>query len=409
MVSDHCTILVIVLQQVYKCFSKERTGMGLVLNPKITFFMSNLKPFRMKKSFFSLLPLMLILLLQFSGSCSSTGNKADEEVQKAFQLRMNGKADQAKLLLESIIAKDSTNAMAYYELARLTHYMLVGGGEGKIENIISSIDNAVSNDPDNVIYAYYKGISSFLNAFFSMQHGNDKVKPLIAETCIQFEKVLKLKPDYYEAMMYLVEIYGMLPADMGGDSLKAIAYADKLGKMNSYFGARAKAVLLPENSDRVRYWENFLASDTKNPELLTEVGKAYLFKDDPENAEKYFIEAKKLDPSKNILILDLARYHIMKVMENKDLSKTELPVAKGLLEKYLKSSPEPIVPLKAYTMGLLVRVDMFLGNQSQAEKLMEETKALDPYFSRASGIPTLILFDPPDKICHHYFSFFSPF
>jgi tetratricopeptide (TPR) repeat protein len=363
----------------------------------------------MKKSFFLLLSIILMPLLQLSGSCSSDKNRSDEDVTKAFQLRINGKVDQAKVLLESIVAKDSTNAMAHYELARLKHYMLVGGGNIKIEDIISSIDRAVIYDPENVIYAYYKGIATFLNAFFAMQHQNDQVKPLVMQTCIEFEKVLKLKPDYYEAMMYLVEIYGMLPEDMGGDSLKAIAYADKLGKMNSYFGARAKAVLLSEESNLVKYWENFLASDKKNPDLLAELGKAYLFKDDPENAEKYFNEARTADPARNILILDLARYHIYKVMQNKDLSKTELPVAKTFLEEYLKSAPVPIIPLKAYAMGLLVRVEMSLDNQVPAEKLMEEAKALDPYFSRASGIPTLLLFDPPDEICHHYFSFFSPF
>jgi tetratricopeptide (TPR) repeat protein len=371
--------------------------------------MSNQNLNWMKKSFFLLLPMMLVILLQLSGSCSYTGNRSDDNVIKAYQLRMNGKVDQAKSLLESILAKDSTNAMAHYELARLNHYMFVGGGNVKIEDIGSSINKAVKYDPRNIIYAYYKGIASFLNAFSAMQHGNEKVRPLIMETCIEFENVLKLKPDYYEAMLYLVEIYGLLPEDMGGDSLKAIEYAEKLAKMNSYFGAKAKAALLPENSDLVNYWETFLSADKENPELLMEAGKACLFKDDPQSAEKYFDEARKTDPSKNILILDLARYHIMKVMQNKDLSKTELPVAKGLLEKYLKTDPEPMIPLKAYSMGLLVRVDMFLGNQAEAERLMEETKKLDPYFSRASGVPTLILFDPPDKICHHYFSFFSPF
>lgn len=363
----------------------------------------------MKKSFFLFVSTMLILTIQFSGSCSYQGTRPDEDVQNAFNLRMNGKVDQAKVLLEKILVKDSTNAMAHYELARLKHYMLTGGGNVKIEDIVSSINKAASNDPENVTYAYYKAVTYFLNAFSAMQHGQDKVKPLITETCIEFEKVLKLKPDYYEAMMYLVEIYGMLPKDMGGDSVKAVAYAEKLVKINSYFGAKAKAALLPENSDLVKYWENFLAADKKNPELLMEVGKAYLIKDDPKNAERYYNEAKKLDPSKNILILDLARYHVYLVMQNKDLAKTELPVAKVFLEEYLKSVPEPIIPLKSYAMGLLVRADMFLGNQAQAEKLMGVAKALDPYFSRASGIPTLLLFDPPDKICHHYFSFFSPF
>jgi len=363
----------------------------------------------MKKPFFLFISMILMLTGQFSGSCSFREKKSDADVLKAFNLRMSGKADQAKTLLESVIKKDSTNAMAFYELARLQNYMLIGGGDVKIADIVSSAGKAVKYDPENVTYAYYKAIAFFFNAFMAMEQGQDKVKPLVTETSDEFEKVLKLKPDYYEAMLYLVEIYGMLPKDMGGDSLKAIDYANKLSKMDRYFGAKAKAALLPENSDRVRYWENFLATDNKNPEILSEVGKAFLFKDDPNSAEKYFNEAKMIDPSKNILILDLARYHMMKVMQNKDIVKTELPLVKGFLEAYLKSVPEPVIPLKTYAMGLLVRVNMFLGNQEQAEKLMGEAKALDPYFSRASGVPILLLFDPPDKISHHYFSFFSPF
>ena len=353
---------------------------------------------------------MILLILQIMSSCSLAGNNPDKVVQKAFALRMNGKVDQAKALLEDILAKDSTNAMAYYELARLQHYMFVGGGDAKIGEIIHSVDKAVANDPQNVIYAYYKSVAYFLNAFSAMQHDQGKeVKGHIAATCVEFENVLKLKPDYFEAMLYLVEIYGMLPRDMGGDSLQGIAYAEKLAKMNPYFGAKAKAALAPENTDQVKFWENLLSSDNKNPDLLMETGRACLYKDDPEKAEKYFNEAKKLDPEKNVLILDLARYHIMKVMQNKDLAKTELAVADNFLEKYLKSIPEPVIPLKTYAMGLLVRSYMMLGNQEKADKLLKETKLLDPYFSRASGVPTLILFDPPDKICHHYFSFFSPF
>jgi tetratricopeptide (TPR) repeat protein len=322
---------------------------------------------------------------------------------------MSGKVDEAKKLLETIIAKDSMNAMAHYELARLQNYMLIGGGNIEIADIVLNASKAAAEDPGNVTYAYYKALSYFFNAFMAMEQGQEKLKPLITETSAEFEKVLKLKPDYHEAMLYLVDLYGLLPKDMGGDSLKAVAYADKLSKLDSYFGAKAKAALLPENADRVKYWENLLADDKKNPEILSEIGKACLFKDDPNSAEKYFNQAKQIDPSKNTLILDLARYHIMKVMQNQDLVKTELPVAQGFLEAYLKSSPEPVIPLKTYAMGLLVRVNMFLGNQEQAEKLMAEAKALDPYFSRASGVPLLLLFDPPDKITHHYFSFFSPF
>ena len=97
------------------------------------------------------------------------------------------------------------------------------------------------------------------------------------------------------------------------------------------------------------------------------------------------------------------------VMQNQDKASTELPVAKTYTEKYLNSKPEPIIPMKAYAIGKISIFERFLGNQEEAEKREAEAKSLDPYFSKASGLPSLFLFDPPDKVCHHYFSFFRPF
>ena len=360
---------------------------------------------------------MLILLfagiLGFS-SVAGTGSDVDgtgpdKEVLKAFELRMGGKVDEAKLLLESVLKKDSTNAMAHFEMARLKHYLLTGGGGIKIDDILVSINKAAAYDPQNVTYAYYKAIVHFLNAFMAMQTGTNEVKKNIDLTCIQFKKVLTMKPDYHEAALYLVEIYGMLPKDMGGDSIKALEYAAGLEAKSKYFGSRARAVLVAKGTDMVKFWLERVNKDSKNADLLTELGKAYLNNDDLVNAEKYFNEAIKSDPSKNFLILNLARYHMMVVMQNKDLANTNLPLAKAFLERYLKAVPEPIIPLKAYAMGLLTRTEMFLGNKAEADKLMEQAKALDKYFSRASGIPTLLLFDSPEQQMHHYFSFFSPF
>lgn len=352
--------------------------------------------------------LMMIIGIQIIEACVST-NDPDKFVQGAYHMRMNGKMDDAIAALEFFMKKDSLNPQANYEMARLRHYMLLGGSQVEIGTISQSINKAVEADPENVIYAYYKGIVSFLNAFMSMQMGNDQVKELIAATCRQFERVLELKPDYHEARMYLVEIYGLLPQDMGGDSLKAAQQIEKLASLDNFYGAKAKTVVFAEEISLLEYWENILASDPNHTGYLIETGKACLYQNDPAKAEEYFNRAMAVDPANNILLLDLARYHLYKVMQNGELAQTELPIAKTYLEKYLNSKPEPIIPLKAYTIGWQARVEMFLGNQSESERLMEEAKQLDPYYSRATGIPTLLLFDPPDQISHHYFSFFSPY
>jgi tetratricopeptide (TPR) repeat protein len=356
----------------------------------------------MKKVF-----LLQVIILAMLVSTSFGGNNPDKEVKKAFELRLNGKVDEAKTMLESILAKDSTNAMAYYELARLKHYLLLGGGERSLEPIKKAINKAVTLEPKNVTYAYYNAIVSFLETFMTLESGEGDAKSGVNEACGKFKKVLELKPDYYEAMLYLVEFYGMLPKEMGGDSLKAVGYADKLALMDKYFGAKAKAALAPESADHVKFWEDLLAADPSNPNYLAEAGKACLFKDDTVKAQNYFYKAIKSDKSKNTLILDLGRYHMMMVMQNQDLAATELPAARLFLDRYISTGP--IVPLKAYTLGLESITARFLGNNDESAKLEQEAKSLDPYFSRAMGVPTLLLFDPPEQVSHHYFSFFSPF
>lgn len=337
-------------------------------------------------------------------------NSGNRDVKKAFELRLSGKVDEAKALLEDILGKDSTNAMAHYEMARLNFYLLTGGGETTLDDVNVHINKAVFYEPGNVIYAYYHAIIGFMNAYMGMEMGQeDKLKDNVIEACKRFEKVISLKPDYVEPMLYLVEIYGQLPPEMGGDSLKAVYYADKLVNADAYFGARARLTLSLQGIDQVTFWEDQIALNGRTPELLRQVGIAFLFKDNAEQAEKYFAEAMKADASQNLLMLDLGRYHVMKVMQNKELAATELPLAKECFEKYLNTKPEPIVPMKAYTLGLMARTAMFSGNQDEGNKLMEEANALDKYFSKASGAPGQLLFEPPDKTCHHYFSFFSPF
>ncbi len=188
----------------------------------------------MKNLISSMLILMMIMAFQLTGACSSGGTKTDKEVQKAFDLRMKGQVDEAKTLLESILAKDSTIAMAHYELGRLKQYMFVGGGKASLDEVTDAANKAAACEPKNVVYSYFLAMAKFMNAFMAMQMQKEDVKSLVQEACVQFEKVLALKPDYHEAMLYLVEMYGMLPPDMGGDSLKAAFYAEKLVEADSY-------------------------------------------------------------------------------------------------------------------------------------------------------------------------------
>ena len=105
---------------------------------------------------------------------------------------------------------------------------------------------------------------------------------------------LKLKPDYRQAMLYLVEIYGTLPEDKGGDKSKAEQYAKKLEGMDEVYGAKARWILLPEGTNRVDYWQKVMKNHEGNTDVLEEMGKAYLGADDVNDAVLCFEKAIKI-------------------------------------------------------------------------------------------------------------------
>ena len=368
-----------------------------------------MKTKRISKRHFVVVSLSVAVACMSFVFLSCTGPKLDKEVQQAYELRMNGKADEAKAILEQVIAEDSTNAAALYELARTEHHIGLGNIPellGGLEDIQQTIEKAVENDPDNVIYSFYKGYVCFTRAYASLKFEQPDAKERFKEVISAYESVLSLKPDYYEAMLYLVEIL-RIPEDMGGDPSKAEAYARQLEEMDEVYGAKARELLLPDDADRLEFWQKVLENNQDNADVLEQLGKAYLYQDKVEQGVKYLEEAMKTDPEKEILLLDLARYHIMTVQRDERLKDTALPLAEEAINRYLDS--EPILPLKAYALGLLANVKWGLGDNKGAEELIEEAKAIDPYFSKASGVPPLVLFAKPDEISHHHAYFSRPF
>jgi tetratricopeptide (TPR) repeat protein len=361
----------------------------------------------MKSHLIKMAFIVVVACMSFS-YFSCTKQKLDKTAEQAYELRMNGKVDSAKAVLEQIIAEDSTDAAAWYELARTKHHMGLGNPRelfGGLEDLQQTIEQAVENDPDNVIYSFYKGYICYFRAYASLmqqQNVEEKVKEVISA----YESVLSQKPDYYEAMLYLVEILS-IPEDMGGDSSKAEALAKQVEKIDEVYGAKARELLLPIDDDRLEFWQKVLENNQGNADVNEQLGKAYLYQDNVEEGVKYLEEAMKADPEKKILILDQARYHIMTVMRDEKLKDTALPLAEEQIKRYLDT--EPISPLEAYTFELSAKVKSGMGDNKGADELREKAKAIDPYFSKAFGVPPLVLFEKPDEISHYHGYFLRPF
>jgi tetratricopeptide (TPR) repeat protein len=324
----------------------------------------------------------------------------------AYKLRMEGKVDDANALLTQAILKNPHNAAAHYELARTKLYMATGDPQKMAERIgdaQQSIAKAIENDPNNVIYPFFEGHIALFQAYMSPSKENN------ARLSGAFETALKLKPDYRQAMLYLVEIYVTVPEDQGGNKSKAEQYVKQLEGMDKVFGAKARWILMPKDANRVDYWRNVMKNHEGNTDVLEEMGKAYLWADDVNDAVLCFEKAIKIDPEKSFLFMDLSIYHTWAAMcakDNSELLQREIAAGDAAVTRYLDC--KPILPMQAYALGVQYKYKAHSGRKEQADELLKKAEALDHYFSKATGAPHPDLFIPPDEISHNHRYLYRP-
>ncbi len=354
----------------------------------------------MKKIINKVLLTMALLFLSACLFCQDL----EQKVLQAYELRMNGSIQEAKIILENILEKDSTNAMACYEMARL----LDDSNPMDTERILDYCNKAIQNEPENPYYVFYKADKLFLSAYIAM-HGedNNKIKTAIDKTCNAFEQVLAMKPDCKEAMLYLIDIYAVLPEEMGGDKEKAEHYTKMLEELDHFYGAQGRIILLGEEGTQIDFWEKYIDKHGETDKVLELLGRAYLMNDDPENAEICFNKVIASDPSKQILVLHLARAHMYRVMQKRASEDEELSLVKEYINKYLNSDIDKPVNIEAWCYGILSMLEKGMGNEEQSVIYLQKAIALNPNFSRASAIPSVD--NPPDKHSYYYSSYFRPF
>jgi len=382
----------------------------------------------MKKKTVWLVVSCLMALSLLMASCAPAVTEEEEEVtpeeeeekvedvaMDAYNLRMQGKVDEAKTLLEQDISRNPNNAAAHYELARIQLHMALGWGEREgsgvdmIGDAQETIHKAVELDPKNVIYTFFAGHVDCMLAYISLKAGGQN-KEKLARAIGAFESALKLKPDYHQAMLYIVELYGQYPEEAGGDKSKAEQYARQLEGMDEVFGAKARSILLPEEIDRVDYWQKVLKKHEGNADVIEELGKAYLMEFKVDDAVSYFEKAIEIDPEKASLFLDLSIYHTFRALrarDDKELFQTCLISGDAAVTRYIES--EPIQPMLAYALGVRARYKDLSGDKEQAQALYDRAETLDRYFSRATGAPNPDLFIPPGEISQNHRYLMRPF
>lgn len=332
-----------------------------------------------------------------------------DAVMQAYELRMAGKADEAKALLEQAISESPENAGAHYELARTLFHMALGNPP-ELDNLMGraqqSIERATQAGPENIIYHLFAGHVAFIRGYSHMEQGTESAAAARAQFVKargEYESALKLKPDYRNAALCLVELHAALPKNMGGERTIAERYAEQLKDMDPISGAKASSILTERNSE---FWEGLQKKHPGNADVLEEVGKSYLSEEKVENAIATFEKAIDVDPEKAYLFLDLSIYHTFRAMRagrDSELFQASVRAGDAAVTRYIES--EPIPPMLAYALGVQSKYKRLgLGDAELGQQLLKKAKTMDPYFSRATGSPNPDLFVSPGKISpnHRY-------
>ena len=90
-----------------------------------------------------------------------------------------------------------------------------------------------------------------LQFYIALQMGNENAAEYLAKMEETYNSVFQLDPTYTEDKLTLVEFFGGLPPNMGGNTEKAENYAIELEETDLIAGAKAREILMPEDDDYV--------------------------------------------------------------------------------------------------------------------------------------------------------------
>lgn len=353
---------------------------------------------------------VVAIIIVCSGVALSGDIQSDDAVAKAYQLRLDGKVDEAKTLLNDRIAANPADAAAYYELARVYYYM----GPGDMKNIQSTIESgqksiqkAVELDPSNPVYRYFAARVSFFKAYMAMQSDEEHAKEHVVTICRAYEAVLDSKPDYGEPMLNLVELYGGMPEELGRDTARAAQYESRLQVIDPVLAGKGHCIMMPDDFDRIAYWKDMAKQHPGDMRALEELGKTCLREGKTNQGVDYLKKVMNAEPSNSVLYLVIANHHIMNVWQDEQAKGKSIPLAMQAVNDFLAT--KPIAPLKAYALGMLAKLNYAQEKKAEGDKCLEEAKAADAYFSKASAIPLADLFVPPGEISHNHRFLFQPF
>ncbi|MFC2115157.1 tetratricopeptide repeat protein [Bacteroidota bacterium] len=333
-----------------------------------------------------------------------------EKINRAYELRMNGRVDQAYRTIKDLDKDDMyATPLGPYEMGRIRRHKLLNGAKNESTgSILRSTGEAANMDRYNIVFGFFHSDCASFAGYRTWMTGDSiKARGYYFRAIEGFERALKMKPDYHPARLSLVDLYSRLPEFLGGEREKAEMHANELKNYDPLWAARAESILMPDEAQRLEYWINIKESSMDDPTILYELGRAYLENNDIINGDTCYRRAMELDSGRIILLLDLARYHIIKAKGDSVKHSKHIEAAEAFILEYLEM--DPIQPVKAWCYVQLASLYELNGKEEEAVKFLRDAKKLDQRYLKEDRLPPMILYNPPGELSNEYYSYFDTF
>ena len=312
---------------------------------------------------------MLTTLLLMNLSLAAD-QAASDPALKAYDLRLAGKTDEAKALLEEATKKNPKDARAWFELARTCWQQWPVKHDFK--GAARAIDRACKLAPKENRYWLWAG---YIHTYNSVAKAHNVFSwagvPGEMVTGAKYaQKALDLDPTCSAARYMLYCLYNNNPWYLGGSSRKAKALLKNAQAKDPVGTALIEANKIPRDQQQKRLdlWLALLQTRPADPNVHKEIMTIASRMDDYALAREHAERICQLAPARRFCLLELARNVLRK----------DPALAEELVNQYLAATDTPIT-LQAHAKGLLAKIRSRQGRAQEADELKAQARAMDPY------------------------------
>lgn len=281
---------------------------------------------------------------------------------EAFDLRLDGRIDEAVAALEAGLQAYPDAGILHYEMARTRLYLL------EIGPMIESAETAVQCSPANNDYGYFAAMASGYGVIDAVHHQDTARMAELGNACFaHLDACLANDPNDHRARCMLVEMNLNLAPEIGREVGDNEVHAAWLEKKDAVYGAKARALMAGEDG-AIEVWMKLLAEHPDDCRALAEAADGLVAAGELKLARDCLDKAigRNKDHCYGLLRLGLA--HAMQ---------GDTEAALELTDRYLATDPP--LALQAFAVGRKGVLHMRNGDRDQGEPLLAEARSLDPH------------------------------